>query len=306
MPPSPEDRRLGLTWAFAAALGSAGFVIPWKLANQAGDPDVSAVVMLAAAAAANSVLLLGHRWRSVSPARPRPRLRTAVAVAAALATFTLLGNLASAHASRSLSPALLNVLLRAEVILVALLAWLFLRERVERRFSLGAAVAMGGLFLLQDDALAAADAPLLGPGTLMALAAAACFSALAVVTRRFIHHVDPVLLNALRLWFAVALWFPFHRLPRLDEIPREQIGWAVAAAMLGPFTSRLCMMLSARHIEARMTTFVNLGSPLMTVPIAWALLSDLPRPHELLGGAIMMAGIAVPLIPGRRRIGTAA
>jgi hypothetical protein len=39
----------------------------------------------------------------------------------------------------------------------------------------------------------------------------------------------------------------------------------------------------------------------MTVPLAWLLLSDLPRLHELVGGAVMMAGIAVPLLPLRGR-----
>ena len=297
MQPSPEDRRLGLTWAFAAAFGAAGFVIPWKLANQAGSPDLSAVIMLAAAAAANSLLALGHRIRR-GASRPPP-LGTALAVAAVLATFTLLGNLASARAIHSLSPALLNVLLRAEVILVALLAWVFLAERVERRFWIGAALAMVGLFLLQDRGAEDASAPPIGAGTGMALAAAACFSGLAVVTRRFIHRIDPVLVNALRLWFAVALWFPFHALPRWDEIPRAQIGWAVTAAMLGPFASRLCLMLSARHVEARTTTLVNLTSPLMTVPLAWLLLADLPRANELLGGGIMIAGIAIPLLAVR-------
>ncbi|MEZ4332140.1 MAG: DMT family transporter [Myxococcota bacterium] len=299
MPPSPDDRRLGLTWAFAAALGGAGFVIPWKLANEVGEPDLSAVIMLAAAAAANSLLVLAHRMRR--GALRSPPLGTAVAVAAALATFTLLGNLASARAIHSLSPALLNVLLRAEVILVALVAWVFLGERVERRFWIGAALAMVGLFLLQDRGSDDPNASPIGAGTGMALAAAACFSGLAVLTRRFIHRIDPVLVNALRLWFAVALWFPFHTLPRWEAIPRAQIGWAVTAAMLGPFASRLCLMLSARHVEARTTTLVNLTSPVMTVPLAWALLSDLPRLHQLIGGAVMMAGIAVPLLPFRSR-----
>lgn len=294
-----DDRRLGLTWAFAAALGSAGFVIPWKLANQAGDPDLSAVVMLAAAALANSLLVLGHRLTS-RPLEPR-RLGTDLAVAAVLATFTLLGNLESARAIQVLSPALLNVLLRAEVMLVAVLAWLFLGERVERRFWLGAALAMVGLFVLQVHPADRGGAASLGRGTAMALGAAACFSALAVVTRRFIHRIDPVLVNALRLWIAVALWFSFHTLPSLAEIPRAQIGWAVAAAMLGPFASRLCLMLSARHVEARTTTLVNLTSPLLTVPLAWALLADMPRVHQLVGGAIMMAGIAVPLLRPRSR-----
>ncbi|MEZ4282258.1 MAG: DMT family transporter [Myxococcota bacterium] len=297
-PPHQADRRRGLAWSFAAALGSALFVIPWKLANEAGNPDHSVLILLSAAAAANSALVVGQRLVRGTLQIRKPGFD--LAVAALLAVFTLAGNLASARASQDLSPAMLNVLLRAEVMLVALVAWILLGERVERRFWLGATTAMLGLFILQETSGGTSLRGLLGAGTGMALAAAACFSALAVVTRHFIHRIDPVLVNALRLWVAVALWFPFHALPRPGEIPARQILWAVLAAMMGPFASRLCLMLSARDVEARTTTLANLTSPLMTLPLGWLLLSDLPAPQQLLGGAIMIAGIAIPLLPRRR------
>ncbi len=296
--PRVADRRRGLAFAFAAALGSALFVLPWKLANAAGRPEHSVLILLGAAATANSALVVGQRLAVGTLSIRRPGLD--LAVAALLATFTLVGNLASARASQDLSPALLNVLLRAEVMLVAMLAWLFLRERVERRFWLGATIAMLGLFFLQEPASGTSRAGLLGAGTAMALVAAACFSGLAVVTRGFIHRIDPVMVNTLRLWLAVALWFPFYTLPKPGEIPAQQILWAVLAAMMGPFASRLCMMLSARDVEARTTTLANLTSPLMTLPLGWLLLSDLPAPQQLLGGALMIAGIAIPLLPRRQ------
>jgi drug/metabolite transporter (DMT)-like permease len=299
MPPHLVDRRRGLAWAFAAALGSAVFVIPWKLANEAGDPAHSVLVLMSAAALANSALAVGHRV-AVGGMRLQS-LSLDFAVASLLAVFTLLGNLASAHAAQDLSPALLNVLMRAEVMLVAALAWVLLGERAPRRFWLGATVAMLGLFFLQERPAGTHEIVLVGAGTGMALAAAACFSALAVTTRHFIHRIDPVLVNALRLWIAVALWFPFHTWPGPGVMPTRQIVWAVAAAMMGPFASRLCMMFSARDVEARTTTLANLTSPLMTLPLAWLLLADLPLPHQLLGGALMLAGIAIPLLPRPQR-----
>jgi drug/metabolite transporter (DMT)-like permease len=55
-------------------------------------------------------------------------------------------------------------------------------------------------------------------------------------------------------------------------------------------------MISARYVEARLTTLANLTTPVMTLVLAFLLLSDWPQPNELLGGAIMMVGIAVPLL----------
>jgi drug/metabolite transporter (DMT)-like permease len=291
---SIEDRRLGLTWAFGSAVTGAFFVIPWKLANTAGDPAVSVLLLLALAALVNTALVVG---RSVASGRLALRITGAdVWVGVLLAAFTLFGNIASARAIQDLSPALLNVVLRAEVILVAVLAWVFLGERVEGRFWVGAAMAVLGLVVLQGPIEDLGAPGFLAAGTGMALAAAVCFSSIAIVTRHFIHRIDPVAANALRLWFAVALWFPFHALPRWEDVPREQVFYAALAAFVGPFLGRIFLMISARYVEARLTTLANLTTPVMTLVLAFLLLSDWPQPNELLGGAIMMVGIAVPLL----------
>lgn len=298
--PAPSDRRSGLTWAFAAAVGGALFVIPWKLANEAGESANSVLLLLAVSATANTFLVLWQRRGS--GARGLRIGRTDLGVASLLAGFTLVGNLASGRAIQDLSPALLNVLLRAEVILVALFAWLLLRERVERRYWLGAAIAAVGLVVLQGPVEATRLFGLFGPGTGMALAAAACFSMLVVLTRHYIRRIDPTAVNAIRLWLAVLLWFPFHSLPSPGELPREQVLFASLAAISGPFLSRLCLMISARYVEARVTTLANLTAPVMTLIFAFVLLSDWPRDHELLGGAIMIAGISIPLLRPRRSV----
>ena len=119
---------------------------------------------------------------SVSQQRGLPRIeRLDWLVAAALAVLTLAGNLASASAIALMSPALLTVLQRAEIIVVALLAWAFVGERVDGRFWLGVAVAALGLLLLQDPQ-DESRARILGIG--WAGISVVCFSAMAVLTRR--------------------------------------------------------------------------------------------------------------------------
>jgi drug/metabolite transporter (DMT)-like permease len=289
-----SDDRKGLLWAFASAFGVALFVIPWKLANEAGDPAHSVLLLLGAAAILNTLFVIGRRIASgAGGIRIR---RVDVGVAALLASFTLLGNLTSAWAIQDLSPALLNVVLRVDVTLIAILAWLFLGERVEPRFWPGTVVAVLGLVVMQGPMETGSLGQLFGAGIGMALAAAACFSAIGVLTRRFIHQIDPVGVNAVRLWMAVALWFPFNPMPRFSEIPAEQAFHAVLSAIVGPFLGRLCLMISARYVEARVSALVNLTAPVMTLALAFALLSDWPQRHELLGGAIMIAGISIPLL----------
>ncbi len=293
------DRRQGLLWALSSAIGGAFMVIPWKRANEVGEPAHAALLLLLVAAIANSAFASAQRWRNGSSGGGIGR--TDLAVAALLATFTLAGNLASARAIQQLSPALLNVLLRADVLFVALLGWPFLGERVEARFWLGAAVAVVGLGVLQGPAPLSGGQALLGSGTLMAIGAALCFSGLAVTTRRFIHEIDPVAVNAIRLWLAVGLWFPFYSATGLRSIPASQVLYAGVAALAGPFLGRLALMLSARTLEARVSTLATLTTPILTLLLAFLILSDWPADHELVGGAIMIAGIAIPLLSDRRR-----
>jgi len=287
------DTRRGLAWAFGAAFGIAGFAVPWKLAGDVGSTSTNTLLLLGSAAVFSTSLGIA---RTGAPPRPS---RYDWGLAAALALLTLLGNLASAEAIRTLSPSLLVVTQRSEVILVALMAWPLIGERVDRRFWIGALIAAGGLAYLQGPY----DAThVRAPGMVFAALSAVCFAGMAVVTRKYIRSADPVAVNTLRLWLSVAFWFAANGLPSsLLEIGVEQASYAALAAFAGPFAGRICMMHSARYLEARLTTLATLLAPVLTLALAWLVLSDLPTPRELLGGAIMLLGIALPLWPGSWR-----
>ena len=288
----PNDHRRGLLWALCSTFGIVGMIIPWKVVNTLGDPRVNTLILLLAAALFNT-LLNTVQQRSV------PRFRVFdIGFATALAAFTLAGNLASAEAISHLSPALLTVVQRSEVIIVALLAWPLIGERIDRRFVIGAAIAGVGLVLLQDPF--ASGAPR-SEGMGYAFFSAICFSAMAVLTRKFIQRIQLVAVNALRLWLSVGLWFAFNGLPEaLFEISRAQVGYACLAAFFGPFLGRLCLMASAKYVEARITTLVTLTVPPLTLALAYFVLDDLPRAHEIQGGLIMLVGIAIPILTWTR------
>lgn len=287
------DRRRGIAWALAAAVASGFFVIPWKLANEAGDPARSAFALLAFAALFNSALGLVQMRRG-------PRLALAryeLGIALAMAILSLLGNLASASAIERLSASLTNALQRGEVIVVALMAWAVLGERVDRRFWLGATIAGAGLLVLQPPGGGGSVDP---RGVLFASLSVLCFSAMAVVTRMAIRRVDPVRVNAVRLWMTLPLWLVIAGgVGDLAEMGRDQLVYAAMAAFAGPFVARLCLILSARHVDARITTLGALSAPAISVPLEWLLLGHVPPHNELIGGAILLLGIAVPVV--RRR-----
>ncbi|MFK7897332.1 MAG: DMT family transporter [Myxococcota bacterium] len=303
-----ERHRLGMRWAFASAIGVAFMVIPWKMATHAGEPGVAVLLLLGVAAAANSLLAIGQKLTGrISGASVR---RIDLAVAALLAIFTLLGNHASALAAVELSPAVLNVLLRTDILFVALLGALLLGEKVDRPFWVGAAIAALGLVVSQgmpsEVALGESgvgESPKLSSmvmsGTGIAILAAGAFSGLSIVTRYFVHRINLVAVNAIRLWMAVLLWLLLNEWPLWSSIPTKQIGYAAVAAIAGPFLGRLCLMMSARYLEARVTTLVQLTAPALTLVLAFVMMGEWPSARELVGGLIIIAGVAVPLLPSR-------
>ncbi len=296
---SSGARYRGLGWALLSAVAAAGMVIPWKLANQAGDPSIS-VLLLLSTGALGSTLLRGLQ-RFGRPPGGQQIQRIDWIVAAALALFTLAGNHASAVAIRDLSPALLNVLLRTDFLFVAILGWPLLGERVGARFWIGAPLVLVGLILLQGLDGSRSLVAVMESGVGWAIGAAGCFSALSLITRRFIRRIDAVAVNSIRLWISVAYWLVLNPWPDPDAIPRAQWMNAALAALAGPFLGRLALMQSARYLEAQVTTLATLTTPVFTLAFALVLLDEWPRPHELLGGAIMLGGITISLLPGRRR-----
>jgi drug/metabolite transporter (DMT)-like permease len=284
----PSDHRRGILWALASALGIAAFVVPWKMASAYGDPRISTLLLLVNAAVFTSLL-------TVYQQRSFPRFGAFdLRIALALATCTLFGNLASANAITLLSPALLTVVQRSEVIIVALLAWPFIGERIDRRFWLGAAVAGCGLVLLYDPL---AGGEIRANGMAWGVGSAICFGSMAVITRKFVHRIDTVPVNALRLWLSVGLWFVLNGIPpEIHAISTEQVGYVALAAFFGPFMGRLCMMTSAKYIEARITTLATLAAPPLTLALAYLVLSDMPSAREIFGGLVMLTGISIPVL----------
>ena len=285
--------RRGMAWAFTGSAMAAAFMIPWKYASGHGEPRMAVLVLLTTAAALNTGLALVTARRR-GGGGPGASWAATWGLAVAFAGLTLLGNRASAESVALISGALLAVVQRCEVILVALMGAFFLREHVRPPFWLGTLVAGAGLWILQRPGPAgAAFAP---RGAVWGLGSAACFGAMVVLSRRYITRVHVLPLNAIRLWMSVGLWFLMERhLPTADDLPVGLVLGAALAGFFGPFLSRLSILQSARHVPAASTALAGLATPALTLLLALVVLGNLPTRHELLGGAIMLAGIAIPL-----------
>lgn len=280
----------GLGLAAGAALWGAAFLIPYKQAVGFAPPAVVAFALLTSAAVLNSLLSLAQ------PQARRRGLQNGGAVtwwtAAALAVLATLGNVCNAQALTTLEPATASVLLRSEVVFVGLLAALFLGERLSLAFGVGAGLALLGLWVMRGSArIGGADW-----GLVFGLGAAVCFAAMHVLTRKVAQRVSLVRVNGLRLWLCALFMVG---LPGVAQgalaAPVELWLYVALAAFCGPVLGRLLMMFSARHIAAAETALVLLLGPVLTLALAYLFLGTVPTAQRLLGGAVMLVGIAVPV-----------
>jgi drug/metabolite transporter (DMT)-like permease len=287
------DSRRGFCLALACCTGNACFLIAYKLAAGLGDAYDATLVMLASAAVLNTATSLAQERGQATV--PRDRLSWLLALA--LSALTLVGNEFAVEAVHRISAPLTSVLQQSQIPFVALLGVWVLSERTTARFWLGALIAASGLYFMQS---AAADAPRVDQvGVSMAVGSAASFAVMSVYTRKYIYRIRPIAVNALRLWISVALWFAVHRrMPRLPMRP-EFVAYCALAGAFGPYLSRTALMYALKYISPTRTTLVGLLTPAITIVPAYWVFATIPSARELVGSAIMIAGVAIPVLEQR-------
>ena len=286
------DLKRGTLLSTGAALWAAAFLIPYKQASLLADAQVVALAMLTASAVWNTVTALVQTRGALG------LNKTSVWAAIALAVFSVTGNICSSNSLGTLEPAITSVLLRTQVVFVALAGALFLGERISAAIAVGAAVALAGLLVMRMPYDGNAEFT----GVLWALGAANSFGAMVIITRKVIHRIEPIAVNAIRLWIAVAF------LACLPGNASRTIGaggevWLLAAiaAFCGPFISRICIMYALKHVTAAFQVLIGLSSPAFAFALGFLILGTIPTGYELLGGAIILVGIAIPVGSGLRQ-----
>lgn len=287
--PQPQLLRGILLTAIGAFWGAA-YLIPYKVAAvQAGAARLVLPLLLIAAAFNTAVLVVRSRpssWR-IS--------RRSLLVALVMGLCAALGNEAAAQALTAISPGVAAVMLRSQVLLVALGGIWLLGEHLSRRFWLGTFLALAGFGLMQGDLFGEQGPPVVGMAWV--LLAAGCFAVIQLVTRKVIAEIDIVFVNSARLWIAAAA---VACVPGRVDLLAQTDGriWLLvgAAAVCGPVLSRSFMMLALRHIPVALATLVLFAGPVFAFVLAGLVLGDWPSLLELLGSAVILVGIALPVL----------
>lgn len=186
---------------------------------------------------------------------------------------------------------------------VAVVLWLWIRrgERPSRRSILGAVIAFAGLVLMLD---ILTGATVNGAGILWALGAMIGAATYFVLSAKDDTGLPPLalagsglLLGALGLTVAGAVgvvpiaWSADDISYRFGTVP-----WFVPVLAMGVLATAVAYFLgiaSTRMLGSRLASFVALAEVVAALLFGWLLLGQVPGPLQLLGGALVLAGVIV-------------
>ena len=229
----------------------------------------------------------------------------AVWLATVAGVFFAGGLLAWHHAVDQVGAGLATVLGNLQVIVVALAAWLVFGERPPRSVLLGLPIVLGGVVLISGVIGSGAYGPNPALGTILGIVTALSYAGYLLVIRRGSRDLrrpaGPVAISTASTAVAAIIFgFAFGQLDPVPSWPSH--GWLIAVGITSQSIGYLIISISLPRLPAALTSIILLAQPVATVFLARVLLDETPSPAQLLGVALVIAGIGVATVPvGRLR-----
>lgn len=186
-------------------------------------------------------------------------------------------------------------------LLVAVLAWLILKERLSRQTLLGFGVAILGACWLSLASGSSSDAPNPLLGNFCEFLAMVCAAGYTVALKHLTSNYPPLLLTAVQAFIGSLFFFPFLLFPGVGFPGHWETSPALAVIYLGTFITfgaYGCYNFSVSRVPANQAAgFVNL-IPVFAVILGMLILGDRLNLQQWLGCALVFCGVG---LSSRRR-----
>ena len=271
-----------------AVLSATLFILPFKIAAGEDQGAGAALGLMA------FVFVLFLPWAAQRlPAISRERRRATISLSWKLAIAAGLGNLAQGYALESLHAGVAVTFIQMNVLFVAILAFLWLREPLTLPALIGVSLALGGIVATQWPAFSGHfDWSF---GVLWAVGSAFCFSMMDLLARREIKNADPMIANVIRaLLGAFLLAMVPGALEQLAAMSLKQVVACALAAVAGPGIARLLLISAARDLPAVESALIQQLRPLLALPLTSVVFGIWPTQWEWAGAALLTSGVVLP------------
>ncbi len=196
-----------------------------------------------------------------------------------------------------------SMIITANPVFVSLLARVFLGEKLSARAWVGIAISLAGVALitLGQGVDSGVDGELVG--YLMLVVAVLSISVYFVFQKPFFARYSPLSMTS---YTSIAGVLPLlYLLPESVEAARQApLDALLSIAVMGVFSSGVGFLLwfyALSRLPAGIVTSFLFLQPVFVIIMAWFWLSETPATQVLVGGAIILLGLALILAPARSR-----
>lgn len=284
-------RAIGIAFIVASALAFGAMAIMARVAYADGADTATLLALRFTLAAACLVAIA--RARRVRFPRGRD-----LAIVAALGGAGYGGQAATFFTALTLAPAgLVALLLYLHPALVAVLATLFLHERMSAVKLVALVVALAGMTLTVAPALTGSgtsDFPHLPLGIVLGLAAAAIYSVYIVVGTRLTERVAPLALSTVVVASAAAVFVAVAAV-KGPTLPQSVAGWAAVAgiALVSTVAAITLFFAGLARIGPTQASTLSTIEPVFTILLAASLLGERFEMIQAIGGVLILGAVVL-------------
>jgi drug/metabolite transporter (DMT)-like permease len=201
------------------------------------------------------------------------------------------------NGQRYLSPPLVSLMVTTSPAWAALISAFVLKERFGKRQLAGFAIALAGTAIVilagtGKGTELTVDNPW---GAALTLTSPLCWAFYTVLSKPLTERFNPVTVAGVTIIAGTLGMFPLypHAVAGLGEIPAAGWGWMVYLAVGGTTIPYLIWFRALNQLTASQTAAYMYGIPFAALVWAWLILDSIPTPVALLGGGVVIAGVAL-------------
>ncbi len=276
---------------FAAALGALAIAFSAILVREADVPPATAAIFRCVYALPPLALLA---WMERRAYGPRPFAQRRLAMIAGI--FFAIDLVVWHHTINFVGAGLATVLGNTQVLIVALLAWVILGEQPNRRLLASMPIALVGVVLISGvvGSTPYGSDPVLG--VITGVVTGFAYSGFLLVLRRGNADLrrpagplfDATLVAALA---SLLIGLPLGEVDLVPTWPAHL--WLVLLAISAQVIGWLLISVSLPRVPAALTSVVLTLQPVASVLLAMVLLAEAPSEVQLIGAALILAGLVL-------------